>query len=287
LVIFWVNLLFHPIIRGKEKPGKTEPGRLALILLDAQRMKHLIPVLSTGFPRLDQNIAYAVQKLYVQELLKYHNATIYGYKGGLTSVPAMKRFRVKEPVAGVLLDRGKYPKHALDSSPIVIHPKKTGIKTMMLETEIGFIVGTEIKKPVKHIASLKAYIKSVLPVIEVPDLGYDNIKKITGPDIIASNVGAAAFIVGKERENDSYDLDSVSVILKRDGQIVSSGKGSDTLGSQWQALLWLVNKVLAQGWTIKPGQLLITGALGKMIPAKPGLYNADYGCFGNIVFKIQ
>jgi 2-keto-4-pentenoate hydratase len=100
-------------------------------------------------------------------------------------------------------------------------------------------------------------------------------------------VGSALFLIGKESKIKSIDLNDIIVVLTRDGNEENRGKGSDPLGDQWSALLWLVNKALAQGWRIEPGHLFITGALGKMIPANSGIYNADFGTLGKIKFQIK
>ena len=83
------------------------------------------------------------------------------------------------------------------------------------------------------------------------------------------------------------DLNAVTVTLSLDGQEINRGKGIDALGDQWQAALWLVNTMVAQGWTMEPTNVIITGALGKMVPGKPGKYVADYGSFGKISFEIK
>ena len=45
--------------------------------------------------------------------------------------------------------------------------------------------------------------------------------------------------------------------------------------------------MIEQGWTIEPGHILLTGALGKMVPGKTGKYIADYGPLGKIAFEIK
>jgi 2-keto-4-pentenoate hydratase len=45
--------------------------------------------------------------------------------------------------------------------------------------------------------------------------------------------------------------------------------------------------MIEQGWPIEPGNILLTGALGKMLPGKPGKYVADYGSFGKIIFEVK
>ena len=56
---------------------------------------------------------------------------------------------------------------------------------------------------------------------------------------------------------------------------------------QKELLMWLINNRLENGWEIKPGQLLITGAMKKINTGKPGMYEADYGRFGKINFEVR
>ena len=81
-------------------------------------------------------------------------------------------------------------------------------------------------------------------------------------------------------------MNSITVKLLFDGNEINTGHGYEALGDQWQALLWLVNTLVDQGWKIKPGDTLITGALGKMLPGKTGKYVANFGNFGSIEFEV-
>jgi len=249
------------------------------ILFKAFQNKDKIPVLSLQFPDLDEPAAYNVQKAFVEKCIEASNCTTAGFKAGLTSPPAMERFGRKTPVAGVLLASGDMTG--------ALKIKLTDYRVLMMETEIGFIIEKAITKRLIDTAELKGHIRYAVPVIELPEMGFSDMKAIKGPDIIAANVGAAGFIRGERKEIDGLDLNAVDVILSRNGEVVNCGKGSDALGSQWQALLWLVNTMIETGWEIKPGHLLITGVLGKMIPAKPGKYTADYGPFGLVLVEIK
>jgi 2-keto-4-pentenoate hydratase len=157
----------------------------------------------------------------------------------------------------------------------------------MIETEIGFIMGKPITHQIKDVAELRGYVRAIMPVIELPDLGYEDLKKLKAVDIIASNVSATQFIAGEEKRLNGLNLNDLTVALSLDGQVVNQGKESDALGDQWEAALWLVNFVINQGWKIEPGQILITGVLGKMLPGRPGNYVADYGSLGKIQFEIR
>jgi 2-keto-4-pentenoate hydratase len=247
------------------------------VILQAYQTKRPFPVLSTSHPELDVAMAYAIQKAYVGKLLA--NDKIAGFKAGLTSAAGQQRFGVNAPLAGVLLASGKLADGTtVDSSQFI---------ALMLETEIGYVIGKPITHPIRDVAELQAAVQAVMPVIELPDLGFTDMKQLKGVDIIAANVAAKQMIVGQERPAIGVDVNAVTLVLTLDGQEINTGKGTDALGDQWQAALWLINTMIAQGWTLEPGAVLITGALGNMLPGKPGNYVADYGELGKITFTVK
>ncbi|NIS63067.1 MAG: 4-oxalocrotonate decarboxylase [Proteobacteria bacterium] len=250
-------------------------SELADILMKAHEANQKIPVLSTQKPNLDVQTAYRVQKAYVKQRLARDQ--IGGFKAGFCTEAAQKQYGLNAPAAGVLFASGKKM-----GSPII---EKAAFKNLLVETEIGFLVGKSITQPLKDISELYGNIQAVLPAIELPDAGFA--EKARGVDIIAANVASAKFIPGKEREFKELDLNNIFVTLSLEGQEVNKGKGADAMGDQWKALLWLINTMVEQGWKIEPGQILITGALPKAVPGKPGKYVADFGKLGRISFEVK
>jgi 2-keto-4-pentenoate hydratase len=247
----------------------------SLIKADAENQP--IPVLSKNEPDLDAKTAYEVQKVYFQWRMTKDKAA--GFKGGLTTEAAQKRFGVSSPVTGVLYASGK-----LEGSPVL---DKTAFRTMMIETEIGFVISQPIQQTLKDVQELQQKVGAVMPSIELPDFGFADMKAIKGIDVIAANVVAAKFIAGASRPHQGINLNEVSVTLYHNGQALYQGKGAEAMGDQWKAALWMINSIVEQGYRIEPGHILITGALGQMVPGKPGQYVADYGDFGKISFEIK
>ena len=202
---------------------------------------------------------------------------IAGFKAGFCSEAAQKSFGLNAPAAGVLFASGKKM-----GFPLI---ERSAFKNLLVETEIGFLMGKSIAQPLKDISELYGNIQAVMPVMELPDAGFA--EKARGVDIIAANVASAKFIAGKEREFKGLDLNNIFVTLSLEGQEVNKGKGADAMGDQWKALLWLINTMVEQGWKIEPGQILITGALPKAVPGKPGKYVADFGKLGKISFEVK
>jgi len=248
---------------------------LADQLLQSHRNHEKIPLVSSIHSDLSIIQAYLIQSDYVKKRLAGKKPA--GFKAGLTAKSAQQKFNVNDALAGVLFANGDFT-----HIPSI---KRSQFQRLMLETELGFEIGKAITIPIANITELKSFIQVVFPVIELPELGFK--AKPKGIDIIAANVGSAAFIKGKPVTNFApLDLNALTVTFTKDGEVVNVGQGADALGNQWEAALWLVNTVIAQGWRLEPGQFLITGAMGKMITAEVGNYQADFGEFGTIAFSI-
>lgn len=257
--------------------ARGDVAELVDLLLAAHAQKQPIPVLSEHHPTLDEKTAYQIQKAYVQQRLL--NERIAGFKAGLTSQASQQRFGVDTPVAGVLFVSGRRNgRQAIDAD---------AFQKLMIETEIGFLVASPITEPMETVGELREHILHATPVIELPDTGFADLKKVKGVDLIAANVGAALFLAGQTQEAAGLDLRSLTVTLSRDGEIINRGTGSEALGDPWNAALWLVNSVLVQGWTIAPGQILLSGSLGQMVPAVPGRHTADFGALGTLSFELR
>jgi 2-keto-4-pentenoate hydratase len=233
---------------------------------------------SSKIPDLTVEKAYALQKALTKALLAKGD-TIGGFKAGLTSEAGQKKFGVNAALLGPLFKSGEL-------GPDVVVDRKNFVR-LFIENEVGYVVGQKISEPVKDVESLKKMIKEVFPAVELPDLRFADMKNVKGTDIIADAVGCAKYIIGPKIPADKVDVSKVEVTLKCDGAVVNQGKAADTLGDQWKALLWLVNGVVQQGYTIEPGQILITGAMGNMIPGKPGKYEGDWGPLGKMSWTVE
>ncbi len=240
-------------------------------LMKAAVNKEPTPLVSLIDPNIDLATAYAVQKAYVERRLAGEAPA--GFKAGFTNPAVQKKFAVSAPAAGVLYAKGLY------TGEPVIEAAGAGL---VIEVEIGFVVGEAITAPLKDVAELQAKVSGVMPAIELPSMRF-----LGGFDVIAANVGADSAIAGQAVAAGDVDLNALVVTLYRDGKLVHLGRGADALGDQWAAALWLVNTVVKQGYEIRPGQILITGALGQVVPATAGHYEAFWGPLGKIAFDIQ
>jgi len=247
-------------------------------IIDARAAVKEFPNPSAQLPDLTVQKAYAMQKKLTKALLD-KGQVIGGYKAGLTSEAGQKRFGVTDALLGPLFKAGELGPDAVVNSKDFVR--------LFLENEVGYVMGQKISQPVKEIESLKKTVKEVFPAVELPDLRFADMKNMKGTDIIVDAVACSKYIVGKRMPADKVDVNKVEVTMTLDGKEANKGKASDALGDQWKALLWLVNGVVAQGYSIEPGQILLTGALGNMIPGKPGKYEINYGPLGTLSFTVK
>lgn len=223
-----------------------------------------------SLPNIDETLtiesAYRVQTRSVRA--KLQNTSPAGFKAGLTSPASQARFKTDSAVAGVLFEEG-----ALHSADTVSLRELRGLH---LEVEIAMRVGTPIDKPLADVAALRAHIDGVAAAMELPNLDYSQPQTLDAIDIVATNVAAAKYIVGEFIAPEQRDPNAVGIRLTCNDKLMFTGKGTDSLGDQWRTALWLVNKMLEQGWRIERGQILLTGALGRMLPAATGRCVASY-----------
>lgn len=234
-------------------------------------------IFSNKYKHMTVKKAYDLQKAFVKNSVA-KGADIVGFKAGVMVRAAYEQLGLAEPVTGVLM---KAPLMAA-SHPVV---KLNEAISLYLEPEFAYRIGQNIHQPVSE-ESVVGVIAAVAPAIELPDFTFTT-KKFHGVDIIANNVFADQFILGEWSALSVARADQTTVSLSCNGERLTGGQGSDVFGGQMKALVWMINHLLAQGYSVQEGQILITGSIGKRIPASVCDYRADYGEFGSIEFRVE
>jgi len=248
---------------------------IAQEIVDNFEAKRPCPLACQKVGNITVDQAYEIQAEVVQ-LMVNKGEVIMGYKAGLFSPKGQKRFGLKEPIYGTLFK-------SMLRWPGTLYLKNH--VRMFIEPEIGFRFGKDITNPVQDIMTLKRAVSITFPAIELPDLGFSNMKLLRGTDVIAANAGARKVLIGKATR--SKDLNAVKIKYLHNGKEIATGMGKNAGGDQWKALKWVVNNVLAKGGEVKEGYIVITGCLTKLLPAKEGTYLVDYGDFGRIEFECR
>ena len=222
----------------------------------------------------DIDAAYKIQQINTDRKLA-DGERIIGYKVGLTSFAVQKQLGVDQPDFGVLTksmlvnEDGEVPMSEL------MQPKA--------EAEIAFFLSQDIDKKFISIYELIEFIDSVSASIEIVGSRIEawNIR-IT--DTIADNASASHFVVGKSKVKlEDIDLVNCNMSMTKNGEVASVGQGSACMDNPMNAALWLVNTMVERGTILRKGDVILSGALGPMVPVSPGdQFKADIEGLGAV-----
>ncbi|MDT7743254.1 MAG: 2-keto-4-pentenoate hydratase [Actinomycetota bacterium] len=78
------------------------------------------------------------------------------------------------------------------------------------------------------------------------------------------------------------------MMLACDGEVVSTGEGSACLGDPLAALAWLARTARAMGDPLRAGDVVLSGALGPMVPAPPcASFRAELSGLGEVAVTFD
>lgn len=231
-----------------------------------------VPSLTVTAADFDQ--AYRQQR--DQQVSQLNGQRPFGFKAGLTSTASREAFGSDRSVAGVLR-RG-----AEGDVTLALGDFGKG----RVEMELAFQLTDRIDTPIADVAALRPLVARVAPALEFPDLALLGPGRPTALTIVRANVAAHRVVVGQGTVLGSGDLNSFSARLYRDDQLISEGRSDGVLGGQWQALLELINTMLAAGWTLHPDQWLLTGALDGMQVLASGHYRLNVEGLGEVSARV-
>jgi 2-keto-4-pentenoate hydratase len=197
----------------------------------------------------DVATAYAVQRHNIDARVAA-GATVVGRKIGLTSAAVQAQLGVDQPDFGVLLDDMDVTFEESIPYDRLLQPKA--------EAELAFVLGGD---------GTPAYALAALEIVDSRIADWD----ITFTDTVADNASSGLFVLGTEvLDLRAFDPRAVEMTLWVDGVAVSRGSGAACLGDPLAAVAWLADTAAALGDPLRPGQVVLSGALGPMVDLTPG-----------------
>jgi 2-keto-4-pentenoate hydratase len=252
---------------------------IAQRLLEAERTRVPIGPISEAYPEMDTNDAYRVQQAQV-ETRRAAGETIVGWKIGLTSEAMQKQLGVDQPDYGPVLSRWYLPDGASIRRDSLIAPR--------VEAEIGFVLKSPLAGPGVTADDVIDATESVTAAIEVIDSRIRD-WKLTLVDTVADMASSARVILGAERVSPAnLDLRLVGVVLERDGGVVETGAGAAVLGNPAEAVALTANTLGPLGVVMKPGHIVIPGAMHASATADVGQsFTARFDRLGDVSVRFE
>ncbi|MBB2913267.1 2-keto-4-pentenoate hydratase [Streptosporangium becharense] len=205
--------------------------------------------------------AYAVQHLLTERWLA-DGRRLTGRKIGLTSRAVQRQLGVDSPDFGVLLADMAVPDGEEIPAGAVLQPRAEAEVALVLERDL-----THGRHTVADVIRATAF---ALPAIEVVGSRIRD-WDITLADTVADNASAGMYVLGTRpvllRD---VDLRMAGMVIERRGEQVSTGVGAACLGHPLHAAVWLADTLARLGTPLRAGDTVLTGALGPVVPVKPG-----------------
>ncbi|MER5507521.1 fumarylacetoacetate hydrolase family protein [Streptomyces sp. NPDC002766] len=209
----------------------------------------------------DLETAYAVQQLNVQRGLDA-GRRIVGRKIGLTSVAVQHQLGVDRPDFGTLFADMAVPDGGTVSVERLLQPK--------VEAEVALVIGRDLPHRACTVVDVLRAVDFALPALEIVDSRVRS-WDISLVDTVADNASCGLYVIGATPVPlTDVDLRAVTMTMTRDGETVSEGTGADCLDGPLNAALWLASALAERGDPLRAGDLVLTGALGPMVDARPG-----------------
>ncbi|MFV2107528.1 2-keto-4-pentenoate hydratase [Micromonospora sp. LOL_015] len=209
----------------------------------------------------DVDAAYAVQAANTWHACELGRHRI-GRKVGLTSSAVRRQLGVHQPDLGTLLDDALVPSAGRVDPGRLLQPR--------IEAEVAFVLGRDLDATTADVEQVRDAVEYAVAALEICDsriAGWD----ISITDTVADNASAGLFVLGPDRVDISdLDLSAVTMTMHRNGTQVASGSGADCLDDPLNALRWLANAALTYGEPLQAGEIVLSGALGPMVPVTAG-----------------
>jgi 2-oxopent-4-enoate/cis-2-oxohex-4-enoate hydratase len=189
---------------------------------------------------------------------------VIGKKIGVTSKPVQDMLNVHQPDFGFLTDAMQFKDGA------TVSMSGAGLIQPRAEGEIAFMLKSDLQGPGVTREDVLAATEWVAPCFEIVDSRIDD-WKIKIQDTVADNASCGVFVVG-ERHTDprALDLAAASMQMWKNGEPAGQGLGSAVQGHPAEAVAWLANTLGAFGIPFKAGELILSGSLAPLVPAKAG-----------------
>lgn len=259
--------------------SRAEIESAASALREAQTSGNACGPIRGAFDPLDLKSAYEIQETNVN-LAVQAGRRIVGRKIGLTSKAVQAQIGVDQPDFGTLFADMCFADGVEISSSSLISPR--------CEAEVAIVLNSDLNSDAHTVLDIINATAYALPALEIVDsriAGWD----IRITDTVADNGSSALFVLGSRPVPLSeIDVANVVMTMEKNGEPVSEGNGAACLGNPLNAAIWLADTLSRLQIPLKAGDVVLTGALGPMVPIHPGdSFKATMGALGTVTTSFS
>ena len=219
--------------------------------------------LTERWPAISIEDAYHIS-LYAIERRVAAGDQIVGKKIGVTSVAVQQMLNVHQPDFGFITRQMAFADDARISLSTnkLIQPRAEG--------EIAFKLKRDLVGPGITEADVLDATEYVMPCFEIVDSRIHE-WRIRIQDTVADNASCGVFVLGDSQVDPrELDLPNLRMRVSKNGEPLSEGLGSAVQGNPLTAVAWLANTLGAFGIPFKAGEIILSGSLVPLEPARAG-----------------
>lgn len=219
--------------------------------------------LTQRWPEMTLDDAYRVS-LYAIERRVAAGDVVVGKKIGVTSEAVQRMLDVHQPDFGFITRDMAFEDGAQISLSAnrLIQPRAEG--------EIAFRLRHDLQGPGVTEQDVLDATEYVMPCFEIVDSRIHD-WKIRIQDTVADNASCGVFVLGREQVDPrELDLPNLHMRVFKNGVQISEGLGSAVQGNPLTAVAWLANTLGALGIPFKAGEIILSGSLVPLEPARAG-----------------
>jgi 2-oxopent-4-enoate/cis-2-oxohex-4-enoate hydratase len=237
-----------------------DAGALGDELYAALRGRATVAPLTARHPAITTADAYAISRRLLDRRLD-DGERVVGKKIGVTSLAVQRMLDVHTPDFGWLTDAMRFD-GVVPVSELLIQPRA--------EAELAFVLARELRGPGVTPAEVLAATDHVVPCFEIVDSRIEA-WKIRYQDTVADNASSGLFALGADRVlPGAVDFASCEVTVEKNGAFLSRGTGAEAMGSPLHCVAWLANTLAGFGVELAAGEIILSGSLVPLEPARAG-----------------
>lgn len=248
-------------------------------LYAAEKTNTPIALLTEQYPDITMDDAYAIQEEGLALRLA-DGARVVGRKIGITSRGMMRMLNCDTPDYGSLLAHAVIPEGR--ACP------RAALNMPIVEGELAFVMGEDLNGGPITAADILNATAWTLPCFEICDVRFSS-WKVTVLDTISDNAAACRFMLGsRPRRLHEINPRTIGMVIEKNGELLGSGAGAEVMGSPVTSVVWLANKLLEYGASLKKGDIVLSGAFLAAAPAESGdVFTVSLDGFPSLTLKFE